>query len=521
MSKPSSERVFQLIKALTRAEKRYFKVYVSKQATDESNNLRLFDVIDEQLEFSEEALRYTLRKDKGLVNSLSTAKVRLYDAILRSLDSFHSNSSIDAQLKRTLHCVEILYKKTLYSHSMKLLEEAKKLAYEYDKHTTLLEIFMWEKMLIEKDNYETVGDAELEAMMEENRRITRLIEVYNDYWGVKSRLFNILNKSGKARSDEALQHLKDIIDRTLTARPKEHLFHQSEYLYNHIYSAYYFGVGDYAASYGFLKNNVTLIEQNLDKFQEEPNVYFSVLTNIVYIGSQLKRYDEVFDYLNRLRRLPERIDIRNNEDLQIKLFSSSYSIELTIYFLTGDFEAGLTIIPQVENGIMLYGHKLNSVRKAFFFYNVAIIYFGAERYNDSLKWVNRLLNDIDLSKSEDIYCFGQILNLLIHIELNTQSLLPYSLRNTQRFLSTRNRFFKFESTFLDFTTKFLKKAAGDHRELYAALYQSLLPLRDDRLEKTAFEYFDFLSWAEAKSTGRRFAEVVKERSTLPDSGSQS
>jgi hypothetical protein len=103
--------------------------------------------------------------------------------------------------------------------------------------------------------------------------------------------------------------------------------------------------------------------------------------------------------------------------------------------------------------------------------------------------------------------------------MNKQSLLPYSLRNTLRFLSTRNRFFKFESTFLDFITKFLKKAEADRGELYPALYQSLLPLREDRLEKTAFEYFDFLSWAEAKSTNRRFADVVKERSTLPDGGS--
>jgi hypothetical protein len=52
--------------------------------------------------------------------------------------------------------------------------------------------------LLEKDNYENIGDEELEAMMLENTRITKMIEVYNDFWGIKSRLFNILNKRGKA-----------------------------------------------------------------------------------------------------------------------------------------------------------------------------------------------------------------------------------------------------------------------------------------------------------------------------------
>ena len=44
---------------------------------------------------------------------------------------------------------------------------------------------MWEKLLIEKDNYENIGDEELEAMMHENTRITKLIEVYNDFWELR------------------------------------------------------------------------------------------------------------------------------------------------------------------------------------------------------------------------------------------------------------------------------------------------------------------------------------------------
>ena len=76
---------------------------------------------------------------------------------------------------------------------------------------------------------------------------------------------------------------------------------------------------------------------------------------------------------------------------------------------------------------MLYKNQLNSVRKTFFYLNIAIIYFGAKKYNDALKWTNRLLNDIDISKSLDIYCLGQLLNLLIHIELNNKNLLPYTL----------------------------------------------------------------------------------------------
>lgn len=514
MSKTSSDKIFQLIKSLTKAEKRYFKLYVGKHGTDKNSHSELFDAIDAQVEYNEDLLVQNI-KDRTIMRSLPIAKSRLYDSLLRSLDAYHANSSIDAQLKRTLHFVEILYKKTLYQQAMRLLEGAKKLAYQYDKHTSLLEIFMWEKMLIEKDNYENVGEEELEAMMAENSRIISLIEVFNDFWGIKSRLFHILNRKGKARTEEGLLKLKSIIDGTLLDRNPDHIFHESEYLYNHIYSAYYFGVGDYANSYRYLENNVRHIEANLNKFSEEPNVYFSVLTNIVYIASQLQKYDEVFFYLKKLRELPETLDIKNNEDLEIKLFSSANSIELTIYFLMGDFEKGLELIPQIEHGLVIYDHKLNSVRKAFFFFNIAIIYFGACRFNDALKWTNRLLNDIDISKSLDIYCFGQLLNLLIHIELDSKNLLPYTLRNTQRYLSTRNRYFKFEESFLQLMGQLMKSLdAADEKAHYLVFLERMKDLKNDPLEKNAFEYFDFVSWAEAKVSGKSFAEVVRANSGL-------
>jgi len=514
MSKPSSDNLFLLIKALSRPEKRYFKVFTSKQGIDNSATQMVFDIVDEQEIFDEQLIIDRMNGAVTLQN-LAVTKSRLYDSILRALDAYHSNSSIDAQLKRTLHCAEILYKKSLYSQSQRLLDGAKKLAYKYDKHTSLLEIFMWEKLLIERDNYETVGDAELEAMMIENTRVTKLIEVYNDFWGIKSRLFHILNKKGKVRTEEGLIKMKSIIDSTLLDRNPDYLFYETQYLYNHIYSAYYFGVGDYANSYDYLKANVAHIENNLEKFSEEPNVYFSVLTNIVYIASQLHKYDEVFFFLKKLRELPETMDIRNNEDMEIKLFSSANSIELTIYFLRGEFEKGLELIPRIQSGLILYDKKLNNVRKAFFSFNIAIIYFGAQQFNESLRWTNRLLNDMELSKSLDIYCFGLLLNLLIQIELDSKDLLAYTLRSTQRYLSARKQYFKFEASFMDLIGRLLKTKTNEKAvEHYKVFLKEMNTLKQDPLEKNAFEYFDFISWAESKVSGREFGEVVREKFRL-------
>jgi hypothetical protein len=126
------------------------------------------------------------------------------------------------------------------------------------------------------------------------------------------------------------------------------------------------------------------------------------------------------------------------------------------------------------------------------------------------------LNDIDISKSLDIYCFGQLLNLLIHIELNNKNLLPYALRSTQRYLSTRNRYFKFETSFLELISKLLKSPDKiTENEQYEVFLEKMNGLKGDQLESSAFEYFDFVSWAEAKTSGREFGEVVREKATMP------
>jgi hypothetical protein len=512
MSNTASDKLHRLIKSLAKPEKRYFKIYTSRHILGDSNNYQLlFDAIDKMEDYDEEIIKKKFSKH-AFVNQLSIAKSRLYDQILNSLDAFHANSSIDAQLKRNIHCAEILYKKTLYSHSDKLLQSAKKLAQKYEKHTTLLEIGMWEKRLIEKDNYTEIGEVEMESMLAEEKLTLEKIKNFNDFWNIKSRLFSILNKRGKARSQEELTGFKNIIDTILLKSEDEALYYETKYLYYHIYSAYYFSIGDYENSYLHLVKNIELIEQFSDLFRDEPSIYFSVLTNAIYVGSRLKKYDEVFVQLEKLRVLPEKLALKTNEDLDIKLFSSSYSIELTLYAMRGEFDKGIELVPIIEEGFKLYGDKINKVRKAYLFFNIALMFFGEKKYSESLKWTNRLLNDVDIDNSEDIHCFTQLLNLIIHLELGNQRLVPYALKSTQRYLTTRNRVYKFETIVMNFINRILKlKEDDDEKLIYQDLMDELKPLQEDSLEKSAFEYLDLSSWVESKITGKSFSEIVKEK----------
>jgi exonuclease VII small subunit len=512
MSNKTSEALHILIQSLSKAEKRYFKLYASRHTIGNENiYVRLFGAIDVQKKYDEAALRKKFEGEKFLRN-FPIAKQRLHDAILKSLDAFHSNSSIEAELKRNLHCAEILYKKSLYHHCGKILARARRLAEKYERQSSLLEIFLWEKRLIEKDNYSGKTVDDLGKFLQEDKLIAEKIKNFNEYWNIKSRLFMILNKKGKARTKEELQSFKGIIDNTLLKAEDKALSIETKYLFHHIYSAYYFGTGDYEKCYDHLRKNVELIESHTNIFEEEPNIYFSVLTNIIYIGSQLKRYDEVFGYLRKLRAVPQTFDISKNEDLEIKLFSSSFSIEITLYNTLAEFERSIELVPKIEEGLRKYAGKINKVREAYFYSSISVAYFGAAKYPAALKWINKLLNDKEIKESEDTHCLARIFKLIIYIELKHDEAIASAYKSTHRYLRHRERVYKFETAFMNFIGKILKdNTVRSRRGFYEKLRDELQVLVNDPFEKTAFEYFDYLSWVEGKIRQLPFRDVMEEK----------
>ena len=79
--KPSTE-LFDLVKSLTKSEKRFFKLSSSLQ-TGEKNYLKIFDAIDKQGAYDEAALKEYF-SDETFVKHFPSEKNHLYKLILKS-----------------------------------------------------------------------------------------------------------------------------------------------------------------------------------------------------------------------------------------------------------------------------------------------------------------------------------------------------------------------------------------------------------------------------------------------------
>lgn len=508
MSNKVREALFDLIKSMSKSEKRYFKLMSSRHKIGEENNyVRLFDFIEKQDIYSEAELQDHFNGEPFL-NKFSITKKRLYDHLLASLDSFHMNSSVEAQLFKMLHSSDILYEKSLYDQSRRILMSAKKLAKKNELNEILLLISKKHKKLLETKGHVEIKNAELEELEELDNRSKLSIELYNRVWKIKRNLFHRLATKGVARSVQEQEVYTCMCVGIIESSDHRNCDCETQYLLNHTLSAYYYAIGDMHNSFVWLQNNLSLFESVKGEIIEF-NKQVSAYTNTIYVADSLGFSKEASSFLIDLKKLINSKEL--NEDLSIKLFSSITSVEYNLFLKKGDFTEALVLAKYIEVQLDLYADAIVATRRAYLEFKTAVVYMGVGDYNTALKWINRILNNSSLDKTEDIVGFTHLLDLLIHIELNHDQLLPYSLKSTQRFFKTRNRMHSFEKVYLHYISRLIKCTDKfDVEQIWEELYNELVLLSNDSFESIALEYFDFKSWAESKLKRKPFKNVIKE-----------
>ncbi|MBC7865574.1 MAG: hypothetical protein IAF38_21550 [Bacteroidia bacterium] len=462
----------------------------------------LFDAIDKQDEYDEKEILIKF-KDKAFAKQFALTKTRLYDQILRSLDALYADSSVDAELKQDLHFVEILFRKTLYKQAEKLLYHTRKKALKNEKISSLIEISLWQKRLLEKAGYAGDAEKQLKDIEEHDNWLISQLTMQNDFWQLKSNLFSSLNKKGKTENQVDFSKL---LAQKSSEINYEKLSVENKYLFHHTHSAFYFGIHDYENCYSHLTQNVKLISENAFLFKDEPNVYFSVLSNLIFICNRLGKNQEALTALSQLKNVQQIFDISNNEDLQIKHFNMLSSAEITLYKLTGNYEEAFKSLEGIESSLQRFREKLNPTRKAFYFFNLSAVYLANAKFNQALKWCNELLNDKTIDENENIRSYALLLSLLIHYDLNHTDYFPVIVKQLEKHFSPKEEIPLLFSAFISFAEGAYKNdGRPKHKEYLTTLLNTLQEIKNSGQEDLAFEYFDFNRWVNSRITGIPFS----------------
>lgn len=512
MSKRVKDSVHELIKSMTKAEKRYFKLMASRHTIGEENNyVVLFDAIEKQDEYDEHAI-FDYFKGKAFLNKFSISKKRLYDQILHALDSFYCTSSIEAQLYKMLNSADILYDKSLYGQVRSILRSAEKLAIKNELYNILLLIRQKQKKLFENTSYMELSQQEIQFIFEEDARIHSQSLLYDKLWNVKSQLFHLLSVKGNSRNEKDIKEFKLIIDELAKGYDNKEWYFETLYLFHHIYSAYYFGINDYDKSLEQLLINVNLFEEKESNILKHPNKYFSVLTNAIYLSERLNQKNNAINLLQKLKLFSNRINAEGNEDLHIKLFSSISSLEINMLLKQGDFPKALKLISKIEKGIDEYDDRLTLPRKFYLLIKCAETYLYLKDFKNASRTLNSIINTPHADNKEDLLIFANILHVIVHVELKNYHFVQSSIKSVLRSFKQKNNSFEFEQIILNHINKISKiDNIFDQEQVWEALYKQLVSYLDGHSTTSFLDYFDIVSWLESKINNRSLATILANK----------
>lgn len=520
MKNPSD--LFDLIRALTKSEKRYFKIYASRHVIGEQNNyIKLFDAIDRQQEYDEEAIRREFAGEV-FIKQLSVTKNYLYRLILESMRAYHSERTATALIRGLLNDADFLIEKRLFEQAAKVVDKAQKTARAHEEYVLLLETLVLERVVMRELQYEGRSQEDIERFYSSFLETLSLIDNVARYWQLSATMYLSYVRKGSTRSAEDYRHLDDILSHPLLLGEEQALTFEAKQFYYHIHSTCCFIRGEYRQAHDYSSKLVSLLESRPEYLLTHTIGYLGIITNFLIDSFYLGYLDEFYAKIRSIRALPDQYPELRTERFEAEIFKNTYNLELFAYTDLGEWQKGLGIVQEIREGLERYREYIDDAVRLTFYYNLATLHFIAERYSEALDWINMIINDTDVEVREDVYCFARIFSLIIHFELGNFDLLEYLLKSTYRYLYKRNRLYQFETVVLRFIRKLTRVHTREQLlALFAEVREELQPLTQDPLEKKAFEFFHPVLWLESKIERKKFADIVRRASQSAQSAAPS
>jgi hypothetical protein len=508
MPNRSADPLFLLVRSLSKSEKRNFKLYSTRNSSNEDLKVvQLFDALDKLAEYDEAAI---LKRAPSISKlQLSNTKALLYKQILASLRLLDNGADIDIQLHEQLDYARILYKKGLYHQSLKLLDKVKELARSHNQVTVLVQVISLEKKIESLHITRSMQDradqltSEADAV---NGRLVLMTQLSN----LALQLYSWYIKNGHARNERDEIVLQDYFKKHL---PKDAAkaagFYEKLYLFQS-YCWYAFIRHDFLMYYRYTQKWVDLFHDQPFMIDIDTANYIKGMHNLLSAHFDLGNYTRFRQVLQQFETFAESKTVAASENTRIQVFIYLNIGRINKHFMCGTFREGVQLVPEIEAKLEEYHLYMDRHRILVFYYKFASLYFGCAQYEPSIDYLNKIINwKTDLRN--DLQCYARLLHLIAHYELGNYEILEYLMKSVYRFMLKMENLSGVEEEIMRFLRKSLQLSRFQVREEFQKLLDKLRSLERNKYETRAFLYLDIISWLESKVRNVAVMDVIRER----------
>lgn len=513
MSKVKSEQVFNLIKSLSKGEKRFFTLYAARLSNSQDKKfIILYKAIEKQKVYDEEVV---LKQNKTLnPKQFSNLKAHLYFQLLRSIRLCNSSNLENIKITELLDYARILYNKCLYKECIKMIDKAKSLAIENDRSVMLLEILEIEKLVIPK-TIESGNEKRVNKVIVTTNQVAQSVKNINIFSNLSLKLDSYYRQKGFVKSEEDLENVSVFFKESLPIYDETKLsFQEKMYLYSS-FVGFYFFIQDFSNGHEYAVKWVNLFEQQPEMKRHKLEMYIKALNRLLTVQNKLFKFKEFTETQKQLVSIKRDKSLYLTENINLNLFKAIYMHEMNRHFMLGEFNSGTRIVRALEDELTNFIPKLDKHSILLMYYKIACLFLGSGNYKKAVFWLNKIHNEREIELREDIHAFTRILLLVAHFELGNDQLVDVNIRSSYRYFSKKGILSHYQLSILNFLKHlFLSNSERDLRKQFYSLKLEMQVLETNKFEKRAFLYFDIISWLESKIENKTIQEVIKEKAKI-------
>jgi hypothetical protein len=475
------ESLHAFIQSLNKSEKRHFRLFCGQQRGG-SNYLLLFDAMNQQEVYDEEAIRSRF-SGYTFVKQLHVTKNYLKQLLLKSLRIYHAQLSGKTVMADLLQNIELLFSKEQYNLCKDEITKALKLAKKYELDSYLMEVYHWQRRLIQAQTpfdipaIEAVIASEEEALQRLNNTFQHKktnVEVY-----------------GKLRSP--LGANEELLEAQSPETMEAHVYAYHTSYYNHLRH------GEFERAETVMYSLMNYLEKQPDRISEDPALYVSTINNLLGYLIHAKRYEKALKLVEHAKQRYSQWQLGKGPRVLLKQLLRTYNIELEIYRDLGSAVESDVAIQSIERFVLEHEQQAPVEYLILFWYQFAYIYFTNKDYGRALSWINKVLQHDARSARLDLQIYSRVLNLMIHLELKNLFVLGYYIDSTRRFFKKSGVQQVWQKQLLKHFSRIRKMPVYELQAHYLSMYNSFFPKDGEALMSAEeLDYINFKSWLEGK-----------------------
>lgn len=489
-------QLWRLVKSLTKAEKRNFKLYATRAgATSDSKFIQLFDVLDRLDTPDDPLVTERLQLSPGQYSNL---KRHLYQQVLTSLRLIYINKEIDIELREQIDFSHILYGKGLYLDALRSLERAKTKAVEHNRDLLHLEILEFQKLIEARHitlsrQVDNKMDLLLNESAERSYSVLNTSELFNLNIQIHGRYIENGHSRSTEESSENEQYWREIQTRRVDRETTTSTFHQK---INRFQAAmwYHYIQLSFTDSLEHAQSALNLFSLSRQMTVKDPDLYLRSLYYVNVFAYLSNQPSLMANYRKRIDDFlaDEGIQLNENSRAIGKVYASL--IRLNDHFARQDWTAaynfGQELLAERNEGTFLPTVH----RWGLFLYKFAAASFMLRRYDEALDCLNTIINMKSGILREDLLLNTRLLHLLCNFELDNYSLVDYHLTNFSRQMRRSRETARVHRLSATALRRLIKLVAAERLPVLRRLQEEIDEASCHPFEQKALIYLDLRPW---------------------------